>query len=68
MANACYYSLEKMLSSRLLSKTLKVKIRHIKLLYYWLCCMLIKLALNLRVERRLRVFENKRLYLGRYLG
>ena len=34
MGNACYYSLEKILSSRLLSKKLKVKTCTVKLLYY----------------------------------
>ena len=58
MGNACYYSLEKILSSRLLSKKLKVK-----------ACKTIILpavlydcetwSLTLREEHRLRVFENK---------
>ena len=39
MGNACYYSLEKILSSRLLSKKLKVKT-----LYYRLYCMVVKLG------------------------
>ena len=42
--NACYYSLEKILSSRLLSK--KLKVRHIKLLYCRLYCMVVKLDLS----------------------
>ena len=49
MGNACYYSLEKILSSRLLSKELKVNI-YIKLLYYRLYCMVVKLGLS-HVER-----------------
>ena len=44
MGNACYYSLEKISSSRLLSKKLKVK--HIKLLYCRLYCMVVKLGLS----------------------
>ena len=62
MGNACYDSLEKILSSRLFSKELKVKHTSIKLLllpvvWYgsetW--------SLTLRVEQRLKVFENKEL-------
>ena len=56
--NACYYSVKNLLSSSLLSKTLKIKIyRTITLpavLYgfeTW--------SLTLREERRLRVFENR---------
>ena len=55
--NACYHSMQNLLSSRLLSKNLKIKIyRNIILpivLYgslYW--------SLILREERKLRVFEN----------
>ena len=58
MGNACHYSLEKMLSSRLLSKKLKVKtyktiILPVVLYGYetW--------SLSLRDEHTLRVFENK---------
>ncbi|KAJ4435721.1 hypothetical protein ANN_18337 [Periplaneta americana] len=46
MENACYYSVEKLLSSSLLSKNLKVRIYKT-----W--------TLTLREEHRLRVFENK---------
>ena len=46
MGNACYYSLEKILSSHLLSKKLKVNTVHIKLLYYWLYCIVVKLGLS----------------------
>ena len=70
MGNACSYSLEKILSSRLLSKKLKVKtyktiIDLLQVVLYgcetW--------SLTLREEHRLRVFENKvGPYLGRYLG
>ena len=45
--NACYYSLEKILSSRLLPKKLKVNTVHIKLLYYRLYCMVYKLVSHL---------------------
>ena len=58
MGNACYYSLEKIVSSHLLSKKLKVNtyktIPVVGLLYgceTW--------SLTLRDEHRLRVFENK---------
>ena len=55
MGNACYYSVEKMLSSRLLSKKLKVKTSKAIILLYgcetW--------SLTFREEHRLRVFENK---------
>ena len=58
MGNACYYSLEKILSSRLLSKKLKVntyKTIILPVVLYgcetW--------SLTLREEHRLRVFENK---------
>ena len=42
--NACYYSLEKILPSRLLAK--KFKVKSIKLLYYRLCCMVVKICLS----------------------
>ncbi|KAJ4430651.1 hypothetical protein ANN_19241 [Periplaneta americana] len=58
MGNACYYSVEKLLSSSLLSKNLKVRIYKtiiLPVLLYgcetW--------TLTLREEHRLRVFENK---------
>ncbi|KAJ4434242.1 hypothetical protein ANN_22791 [Periplaneta americana] len=58
MGNACYYSVEKLLSSSLLSKNLKVRIYKrviLPVLLYgcetW--------TLTLREERRFRVFENK---------
>ena len=43
MGNACYYSLEKILSSRLLSKELKVK-AYKTIAYYRLYCMAVKLG------------------------
>ena len=58
MGNACYYSLEKILSSHLLSKKLKVntyKTTILPVVLYgcetW--------SLTLREEHRLRVFEDK---------
>ncbi|KAJ4429543.1 hypothetical protein ANN_21712 [Periplaneta americana] len=58
MGNACYYSVEKLLSSSLLSKNLKVRIHKTVILPVvvygcetW--------TLTLREEQRLRVFENK---------
>ena len=58
MGNACYYSLEKILSSRLLSKKLKVstyKTIILPVVLYgcetW--------SLTLRAEQRLRVLQNK---------
>ena len=58
MGNACYYSLEKILSSRLLSKKLKVKTyKTIMLLVLLYGCE--TWSLILREKHRLRVFENK---------
>ena len=55
MGNACYYSLEKTLSSHLLSKKLKYKTIILPVVLYgcetW--------SLTLREEHRLREFENK---------
>ncbi|KAJ4438379.1 hypothetical protein ANN_14324 [Periplaneta americana] len=58
MGNACYYSVEKLLSSSLLSKNLKVRIYKTVILSVVLCgCK--TWTLTLREEHRLRVFENK---------
>ncbi|KAJ4445427.1 hypothetical protein ANN_07232 [Periplaneta americana] len=58
MGNACYYSVEKLLSSSLLSKNLKVRIYKTVILPVVLYgCE--TWALTLREEQRLRVFENK---------
>ena len=58
MGNACYYSLEKILSSRLLSKKLKLKTYKTIILPVVLYgCE--TWSLTLREEHRLRVFENK---------
>ncbi|KAJ4444084.1 hypothetical protein ANN_05873 [Periplaneta americana] len=60
MGNACYYSVEKLLSSSLLSKNLKVTIyktvRPILPVVLYGCETW---TLTLREEQRLRVFENK---------
>jgi hypothetical protein len=55
--NACYHSVQKLLSSRLLSKNLKIKIyRTIILPIVFYGCE--TWSLTLREERKLRVFEN----------
>ncbi|KAJ4431742.1 hypothetical protein ANN_20345 [Periplaneta americana] len=57
MGNACYYSVEKLLSSNLLSKNLKVRIYKTVILPVVLYgCE--TWTLTLREEQRLRVFEN----------
>ncbi|KAJ4439170.1 hypothetical protein ANN_15127 [Periplaneta americana] len=59
MGNACYYSVEKLLSSSLLSKNLKVRIYKTVILPVLLYgCE--TWTLTLREEHRLRVFENKK--------
>jgi predicted ABC-class ATPase len=56
--NACYYSVQNLLSSKLLSKNLKVKIYRTTILPVVLYgCE--TWSLTLREERKLRVFENK---------
>ncbi|KAJ4439591.1 hypothetical protein ANN_07718 [Periplaneta americana] len=58
MGNACYYSVEKLLSSSLLSKNLKVRIYKTVILPVVLYgCE--TWTLTLREEQRLRVFKNK---------
>jgi hypothetical protein len=58
--NACYYSVQNLLSSSLLSKTLKFEIyRTIILPDILYGCEI--WSLTLREERRLRVFENSML-------
>jgi len=65
LGNACYYSAQNLLSSRLLSKNLKIKIyRNIILPIVLYGCE--TWSLTLREERRLRVFENR--VLRRILG
>ena len=58
LGNACYYSVQNLLSSRLLYKNLKIKIYRIIILPVVLYgCE--TWSLTLREERRLRVFENR---------
>ena len=58
VGNACYYSVQNLLSSSLLSKTLKIKIyRTIILPVALYGCE--TWSLTLREERRRRVFENR---------
>ena len=58
LGNACYYSVQNLLSSSLLPKNLKIKIyRTIILLVVLYGCE--TWSLTLREERRLRVFENR---------
>src|SRR5215510_7903453 len=58
LGNACYYSVQNLLSSSLLSKKLKIKIyRTINLPVVLYGCE--TWSLTLREERRLRVFENR---------
>ena len=54
--NACYHSVQNLVSSRLLSKNLKIKIYRTIILPVVYGCE--TWSLTLRVERRLRVFEN----------
>jgi hypothetical protein len=56
--NACYYSVQNLLSSRLISKNLKIKIYRTVILPIVLYgCE--TWSLTLRKEHRLRVFENR---------
>jgi hypothetical protein len=65
LGNACYYSVQNLLSSRLLSKNLKIKIyRTIVFPVVLYGCE--NWSLTFREERRLRVFENR--VLRRVLG
>ena len=58
LGNVCYYSVQNLPSSRLLSKDLKIKIyRTIILPIVFYGCE--TWSLTLREERRLRVFENR---------
>ena len=56
--NACYHSVQNLLSSRLLSTILKIKIYRTVILPFVLCgCE--TWSLRLREGRKLRVFENR---------
>ena len=58
LGNACYYSVQNLLSSILLSKNLKIKIYRTRILPVVLYgCE--TWSLTLREDRRLRVFENR---------
>jgi hypothetical protein len=58
LGNACYHSVQNILSSRLLFKNLKIKIYRTIILHFVLYgCE--TWSLTLREERRLRVFENR---------
>jgi hypothetical protein len=63
--NACYHSVQNLLSSRLLSKNLKIKI-YITIILTVVLYGSETWSLTLREERRLRVFEN--MALRRILG
>jgi len=57
VGNACYYSVQNLLSSSLLSKKLKIKIYRTIILPVLYGCE--TWSLTLREERRLRVFKNR---------
>ena len=57
LGNACYHSVQNLLSSRLLSKNLKIKIYRTIILPVLLCECETR-SLTMREERKLRVFEN----------
>ena len=58
LGNACYFSVQKLLSSSLLSRKLKIKIYRTIILHVVLYgCE--TWSLTLREERRLRAFENR---------
>ena len=59
VGNACYYSVQNLLSSSLLSKKLKIKIRVYRTIILPVVLYGCEAwSLTLREERRLRVFEN----------
>ena len=57
LGNACYHSVQNLLSSTLLPKNLKTKIYRTIILPNMYGCA--SWSLTFRVERRLRVFENR---------
>ena len=58
LGNACYYSVQNLLSSRLLSKNLKIKIYRI-IIFPVVLYGCETWSLTLREEGKLRVFENR---------
>ena len=58
LENTCYYSVQKLLSSRLLSKNLKIKIYR-TIIFPVVLCGYETWSLTMREERRLRMFENR---------
>ena len=67
MGNACYYSLEGILLSRLLPKNLKINTAHIKPQYYRSYCIVMKFSLS-PWEGSTGKGCSRIKYLGRYLG
>jgi hypothetical protein len=60
LGNACYYSVQNLLSSTSLSKKLKIKIyKYRTIILSVVLCGCETWSLTLRTERRLRVFENR---------
>ena len=57
LGNACYYSVQNLLSSSLLSKNLKTKMYRTIFCPFLYACE--TWSLTLRKERRLKVFENR---------
>ena len=58
LRNACYYSVQNLLTSGLLSKTLNIKI-YTTMIFPVVLYGCENWSLTLREERRLRVFENR---------
>ena len=58
LGNACYYSVQNLLSSSLLSKNLKIRI-YVTILLSVVLYGYENWSLTMREERRLRVFENR---------
>jgi hypothetical protein len=63
--NACYHSVQNLLSSRLLSKNIKIRI-YKSIIFSVVLYGCETWSLTLREEHRLRVFENR--VLGRIIG
>jgi hypothetical protein len=57
LGNACYHSVQNLLSSSFLSKTLRIKVYSTVILSVFYGCE--TWSLTLREDRRLRVFENR---------